>query len=241
MAAELCYTIGHDPIVSDNRIRNSYEGGDLCLPPVGSPSAQCVCPAYYTDTGATEQDHYDVSTSTGVVAWAALALFSHLEITGNTQSLGNARRLADWMIAAVSLFVWWPADFRYFAPFPASAPRSLKRSTALAPGFCPGRLAWRRLAMAPDFCVDLYRHRCSTWAIKSLAGIIVRCFSLLATYGGVWPMVHYYFFFGPKPVAHEVYNPLQKLAYTSALGLGFLSVRPELRSGSRCSFPGWHG
>ena len=41
---------------------------------------------------------------------------------------------------------------------------------------------------------------------------------------GVWPMVHYYFFFGPKPVAREVYNPLQKLAYTSVLGLGVLSV-----------------
>src|ERR1700693_5590935 len=41
---------------------------------------------------------------------------------------------------------------------------------------------------------------------------------------GVWPMVHYYFFFGSKPVAREVYNPLQKMAYTSALGLGFLSV-----------------
>ncbi|HEX3351711.1 MAG TPA: cytochrome b/b6 domain-containing protein [Terriglobales bacterium] len=41
---------------------------------------------------------------------------------------------------------------------------------------------------------------------------------------GVWPMVHYYFFFGPKPVASGAYNPLQKLAYTSAVGLGVLSV-----------------
>src|SRR6267378_7246522 len=41
---------------------------------------------------------------------------------------------------------------------------------------------------------------------------------------GVWSMVHYYFFFGPKPVVHEVYNPLQKLAYTSVVGLGILSV-----------------
>jgi thiosulfate reductase cytochrome b subunit len=37
-------------------------------------------------------------------------------------------------------------------------------------------------------------------------------------------MAHYYFFFGPKPVARETYNPLQKLAYTSVLGLGVLSV-----------------
>jgi Ni/Fe-hydrogenase b-type cytochrome subunit len=41
---------------------------------------------------------------------------------------------------------------------------------------------------------------------------------------GVWPMVKHYFFFGPKPVARESYNPLQKQAYTSAIGLGVLSV-----------------
>jgi thiosulfate reductase cytochrome b subunit len=40
----------------------------------------------------------------------------------------------------------------------------------------------------------------------------------------VWPMVRYYFFFGSKPPAREAYNPLQKYAYTSAIGLGVLSV-----------------
>ena len=37
-------------------------------------------------------------------------------------------------------------------------------------------------------------------------------------------MARHYFFFGPKPPATEVYNPLQKLAYTSAIVLGALSV-----------------
>jgi thiosulfate reductase cytochrome b subunit len=41
---------------------------------------------------------------------------------------------------------------------------------------------------------------------------------------GVWPMARHYFLFGPKPELVEVYNPLQKLAYTSALVLGALSV-----------------
>ena len=41
---------------------------------------------------------------------------------------------------------------------------------------------------------------------------------------GVWPMVRHYFFFGPKPPLKEAYNPLQKHAYTSAIGLGILSV-----------------
>jgi Ni/Fe-hydrogenase b-type cytochrome subunit len=41
---------------------------------------------------------------------------------------------------------------------------------------------------------------------------------------GVWPMARHYFFFGPKPPVTEAYNPLQKMAYTSAIGLGVLSV-----------------
>lgn len=41
---------------------------------------------------------------------------------------------------------------------------------------------------------------------------------------GLWPMVRHYFLFGPRPLQREVYNPLQKLAYTSAIALGILSV-----------------
>jgi Ni/Fe-hydrogenase b-type cytochrome subunit len=39
---------------------------------------------------------------------------------------------------------------------------------------------------------------------------------------GVWPMARHYFLFGPKPEAAAQYNPLQKLAYTSAVLLGAL-------------------
>src|SRR5437879_3242262 len=41
---------------------------------------------------------------------------------------------------------------------------------------------------------------------------------------GVWPMVRHYFFFGRKPRVTHPYNPLQKLAYTSATVVGVLSV-----------------
>jgi thiosulfate reductase cytochrome b subunit len=41
---------------------------------------------------------------------------------------------------------------------------------------------------------------------------------------GVWPMARHYFFFGPKPVVTETYNPLQKLAYTTALLLIVISL-----------------
>ena len=41
---------------------------------------------------------------------------------------------------------------------------------------------------------------------------------------GVWPMARHYFLFGPKPAATAQYNPLQKLAYTSAIAFGTLSL-----------------
>jgi Ni/Fe-hydrogenase b-type cytochrome subunit len=41
---------------------------------------------------------------------------------------------------------------------------------------------------------------------------------------GVWPMARHYFLFGPKPAATGQYNPLQKLAYSTAIALGVLSL-----------------
>jgi thiosulfate reductase cytochrome b subunit len=41
---------------------------------------------------------------------------------------------------------------------------------------------------------------------------------------GVWPMVRHYFFFGPKPTATGQYNALQKLAYTTAIVFGAVSL-----------------
>ena len=40
----------------------------------------------------------------------------------------------------------------------------------------------------------------------------------------VWPIARHYFLFGPKPPATAQYNGLQKLAYTSALAFGTLSM-----------------
>jgi thiosulfate reductase cytochrome b subunit len=41
---------------------------------------------------------------------------------------------------------------------------------------------------------------------------------------GIWPMARHYFLFKPKPEPREAYNPLQKLAYTSTIVFGALSV-----------------
>ncbi len=64
----------------------------------------------------------------------------------------------------------------------------------------------------------------------------------------VWPMVRHYFLFGPKPPATAQYNALQKLAYTSALALGAVSLltglvmfKPVQFSVLGLLFGGYHG
>ncbi len=55
---------------------------------------------------------------------------------------------------------------------------------------------------------------------------------------GVWPMLKHCFFFGPKPPAGEAYNPLQKHAYSTAIGLGVLSVLTGLAIWKPVQFSG---
>ena len=64
----------------------------------------------------------------------------------------------------------------------------------------------------------------------------------------VWPMARHYFFFGPKPVATGQYNALQKLAYTTVILLGTLSLltgivmyKPAQLSTLGLLFGGYHG
>jgi thiosulfate reductase cytochrome b subunit len=64
---------------------------------------------------------------------------------------------------------------------------------------------------------------------------------------GVWPMIRHYFLFGPKPAPVGQYNPLQKLAYTSTLCFGALSLvtgsimyKPVQLSGIAWLLGGYH-
>jgi Ni/Fe-hydrogenase b-type cytochrome subunit len=65
---------------------------------------------------------------------------------------------------------------------------------------------------------------------------------------GVWPMARHYFFFGAKPAATGQYNPLQKLAYSTAIILGALLLltgavmyKPAQLSAVGLIFGGYHG
>jgi thiosulfate reductase cytochrome b subunit len=133
-------------------------------------------------------------------------------------------RLCHW-VNTVALFVLIASGLRIFLAFPSFGPKIPQKNLIDIPrqltlgGWLGGALQW---------------HFTFLWIYVG-SGLLYLAYQILSGHyeqvlftrndiRGVWPMARYYFLFGRKPELIEVYNPLQKLAYTSALILGALSV-----------------
>jgi thiosulfate reductase cytochrome b subunit len=133
-------------------------------------------------------------------------------------------RLCHWL-NAISLFVMIGSGLQIFRAFPSFGAKIPQKNLLDWPkayalgGWLGGALQW---------------HLTFMW-IYLATGLIYLSYQIFSGHyrqvlftprdiPGVWPMVKHYFFFGPKPVATEAYNPLQKHAYTTVIGLGVLSV-----------------
>jgi Ni/Fe-hydrogenase b-type cytochrome subunit len=135
-----------------------------------------------------------------------------------------AVRFCHWL-NTVSLFVMAASGLRIFRAFPSFGDKIPQRNLLNVPasltlgGWLGGALQW---------------HITFAWVYVS-TGVFYLAYQIFSRnycqplfvpkdLAGVWPMIRHYFFFGRKPAQTEVYNPLQKLAYTSAILLGLLSV-----------------
>jgi Ni/Fe-hydrogenase b-type cytochrome subunit len=133
-------------------------------------------------------------------------------------------RLCHW-INSVSLLVLIASGLQIFRAFPSFGPKIPEADLVNIPkqltlgGWLGGALQW---------------HFTFIW-IYMITGALYIAYEIFSRnyrqvlfmprdIRGVWPMAKHYFFFGRKPELNEPYNPLQKLAYTSAIGLGVLSV-----------------
>jgi len=133
-------------------------------------------------------------------------------------------RLCHW-VNSVALLVLIASGLRIFRAFPSFGAKVPQHDLLNVPpaltlgGWLGGALQWHFtfiwIYMATGFLYIAYEIFSGGWRQVVFAPRDIP---------GVWPMVRHYFFFGPKPPLTEPYNPLQKLAYTSALGLGILSV-----------------
>jgi Ni/Fe-hydrogenase b-type cytochrome subunit len=135
-----------------------------------------------------------------------------------------AIRITHW-VNAITLFVMATSGLRIFRAFPSFGAKIPERVLLDIPksltlgGWLGGALQW---------------HFTFMW-IFAVSGLVYVAYQVGSGHyrtmlftprdiAGVCPVARHYFFFGPKPPATGQYNPLQKLAYTSTVGFGLLSV-----------------
>lgn len=133
-------------------------------------------------------------------------------------------RWCHWL-NAIALFVMVGSGLQIFRAFPSFGAKIPQKDLLNWPkafaigGWLGGALQW---------------HLTFMW-IYIGTGLLYVCYQIFSggyrqvlfttrDVSGVWPMARHYFFFGAKPELREAYNPLQKLAYTTAIVLGVLSV-----------------
>jgi len=133
-------------------------------------------------------------------------------------------RICHW-VNVVALFVMIGSGLQIFRAFPSFGPKipqhnlmNWPKSLALG-GWLGGALQWHLTFMWIYMATGVIY-----LGYQIFSGNYRQVLFVPGDIPGIWPMVRHYFFFGPKPPATEAYNPLQKQAYTSAIGLGVLSV-----------------
>ncbi len=106
IADALIYAQSNDRFFTDGRLRNAYQGGDIKLPPGWLPNNKpntVRMPGWYDPARATWfEDETQVSTNTGNMAWAMLALLYFYETTQEQKYLQAADLLGTWVIANTS-------------------------------------------------------------------------------------------------------------------------------------------
>ena len=87
------YAMSHDRYYKDGRLRNVYAAGLNNYLDTARMAGH-----WREDSSTWYEDRYDVSTATGNIAWAALALISLYEATNSIKYLDAAEHLAQWVI-----------------------------------------------------------------------------------------------------------------------------------------------
>ena len=87
------YALDHDRFFTDNRTRNGYKCGELAR------FDTVNLPGWWDETVKIwNEDNVTLSTYTGNVAWAGIALLSLFEATNNSKYINAAETIAGWCI-----------------------------------------------------------------------------------------------------------------------------------------------
>lgn len=97
------YAQANDPYYRDGRLRNAYQAGDLTVPPGWTPNGHPVAvnlPVIIDCRGGLPtQDMVQVSSSTGSLAWAVIALLALYQKLADPRYKDAAIELAQWIKA----------------------------------------------------------------------------------------------------------------------------------------------
>jgi Ni/Fe-hydrogenase b-type cytochrome subunit len=133
-------------------------------------------------------------------------------------------RLCHW-VNAISLFVMVGSGLQIFRAFPSFGAKIPEKDLVAWPealalgGWLGGALQWYLTFMWIYLATGLLYI-----GYQVFSGNYRQALFAPRDVPGVWPVARHYFFCGSRPPLREVYNQLQKLAYTAAIGLGVLSV-----------------
>lgn len=103
VADALVYAQQHDRFFDDGRLRNAYQAGDLSLFEGWTPYGKAGTirmPGWY-DAAAEMwyEDEYQVSTDTGNMAWAMIALLaSYVNLDRDPKYLSAAEAMGEWVV-----------------------------------------------------------------------------------------------------------------------------------------------
>jgi Ni/Fe-hydrogenase b-type cytochrome subunit len=135
-----------------------------------------------------------------------------------------AVRFCHWL-NTIALFVMAGSGLRIFIAFPSFGPKVPEKDLLNVPasltlgGWLGGALQWHITFAGIYVATGAFY-----LAYQVFSGNYRQVLFVPRDVRGLWPMMRHYFFFGRKPAQTEAYNPPQKLAYTSAVLLGLLSV-----------------
>jgi hypothetical protein len=89
----LVYAQNHDRFYQDGRLRNAYWGGKLI-----SSGDKVQLPGWFNQqTGRWTEDEFQVSTHTGSIAWAMLALLAYYQTYGGESYLTAVKKMGEWV------------------------------------------------------------------------------------------------------------------------------------------------
>jgi Ni/Fe-hydrogenase b-type cytochrome subunit len=147
-------------------------------------------------------------------------------------------RFSHW-VNAIALFVMVGSGLQIFRAFPSFGAKIPEKDLLNWPkafaigGWLGGALQWHLTFMWIYIATGLFYLGYQIFGRRYRQVLFVS-----SDVKGVWPMARHYFFFGPKPAETQTYNPLQKMAYTSAIGLGVISVLTGLAIWKPVQFSG---